>query len=182
MDLFRTHKRRKIKIKRNKKYLNLGCGKDIRPGWVNCDLQKHNGVNKSFNFENYPYPFKSNEFDYVLLDNVLEHMLHPLKVLDELYRIAKNGAVIHIIVPYFNCAGAYNDVTHYHYFNRRTFEVMFNKDSTYLLDSKRKFEIINLKLEPTLMGKMVPSFMRELVSMFIGTIIGSINCKVKIIK
>ena len=182
MDLFRINKKRKIEIKKNQKYLNFGCGRDIRQGWVNCDMQKHPNIDKTFNFETYPYPFKANSFDYILLDNVLEHMVHPLNVLDELHRISKNGTLIKIIVPYFNCAGAYNDITHYHYFNRRTFEVMFSQNSCYDLNKEKKFKIHTLKLEPTLIGKFIPSFMRELISMFIGTIIGSIDCEIKVLK
>jgi len=182
MNLFRKNKRRKISTEFGKKYLQLGCGKDIRAGWVNCDIQSSPNIDFSFDFEKFPYPFEDNQFDYIFIDNVLEHMLYPLLVIDELYRISNDKSVIHIVVPYFNCAGAYNDVTHHHYFNRRTFENIFNPNSGYKLENDNKFKIISLKLEPTLAGKFVPSFMRELLSMFIGGIIGSIECKVKVIK
>lgn len=182
MNLFKKSKRRSIKILKGKKYLQFGCGKDIRPGWVNCDIQKAPYIDYSFNFEKFPYPIKDNEFDYVFMDNVLEHMLHPLPVIDELHRICKNNAVLHIVVPYFNCAGAYNDVTHYHYFNRRTFENIFHPNVGSKIDKDNRFKIISLKLEPSRAGKLTPSFLREILSFFIGSLIGTIECKVRIIK
>ena len=160
----------------------FGCGKDIRKGWINADIQTGQGIDYSFDFEKFPYPFKNNEFDYILIDNVLEHMIHPLLVINELYRISKNKAIIHIVVPYFNCAGAYNDVTHYHYFNRRTFENIFQPNRSYKLDKDCRFKIMSLKLEPTLIGKIIPSFFREICSFFIGGLIGTIECKVRINK
>ena len=182
MNLFRKGAEKKIKLEKNKKYLNLGCGKNIRLGWVNCDIQNNPNIDKSFNLEIFPYPFKNDGFDYIYLNHVLEHIHHPLHVINELHRIAKKYAIIHIVVPYFNCAGAYNDITHYHYFNRRTFELMFHPDSGYELEKDNRFKIISLKLEPTLAGKILPSFMREIISLFIGGIIGSIECKVRVYK
>ncbi|MBI4440835.1 hypothetical protein HY639_01590 [Candidatus Woesearchaeota archaeon] len=172
----------KIEIEKGKKYLQLGCGNDIRPGWTNCDKQEAVGIDYSFDFEIFPYPFMAGTFDYILMDNVLEHMLHIPPVVDELYRIAKPNATIHIIVPYFNCAGAYNDPTHHHYFNRRTFEIIFTPNTAYKIGKDDRFGFISLKLVPTLAGRCIPGPIRELISLFTGGFIGEIDCKVRVKK
>ena len=175
-------KTRVIPVEKDKKYLNLGCGKDLRNGWVNVDIQKHVGIQKSFDIEVYPYPFKDNEFDYILVDNVLEHILRIPPLIDELYRIAKPNAIIHIVVPYFNCAAAYNDPTHYHFFNKRTMELLFGKGSSYGLEKGVRFEIVKLSLEPTPPGKIILPFIREPLSFVLGSLIATIECKARVIK
>ncbi len=120
------------------KKLNFGCGRIIKKGWTNVDLQKGKSIDKSFDFNKFPYPLKSNKFDYILVDNVLEHLDDPVRVLDELSRISKKNANILIKVPYYNCKGAYNDITHKHFFNETTFDNMLNPESHYGYKEKRE--------------------------------------------
>ena len=47
--------------------LNFGCGRDIKKGWDNCDKQEGKGI-ITFNADKFPYPFKDNTYDYILLD------------------------------------------------------------------------------------------------------------------
>ena len=129
--------------------LNFGCGKDIKRGWVNVDIQKGEGIDKSFDFNKFPYPFKDNTFDYILVDNVLEHLDDPRKVVEELWRISKPDAIIEVKVPYYHSAGAYNDIGHKHFFNKRTLEILFCPERSYAVTYQRKFKIIELKLLPS---------------------------------
>ncbi len=66
------------------KKLNFGCGNKILSGWVNVDIQRRKGIDLSFDFLKDKYPFKDSEFDYVLIDNVLEHLPDPSKVMKNL--------------------------------------------------------------------------------------------------
>ena len=97
--------------------LNFGCGMKILPGFVNADIQKGDHVDLSFDFLTFPYPIDSNSFDYILIDNVLEHLPNPTNVLRELHRILADGGRVEIIVPYYNSYWAYSDPTHVNYFN-----------------------------------------------------------------
>ena len=111
------------------KKLNLGCGINIKKGYVNVDITKFNGVDKTFDFDVFPYPFEDSEFDEIYCDNVLEHLKNVSLVMKELHRITKSEGVIKIIVPYYNCYGAYNDITHKHYFSHLAFEPFYKKNS-----------------------------------------------------
>ncbi len=165
--------------------LNLGCGKKIIPGWVNVDIQKGAGVDKSFDFNTFPYPFTDNTFSLVLLDNVLEHLDFPKKVLDEIHRISiPNGRVI-IKVPYYHCKGAYNDITHKHFFNEATFDNLVNPEDHYTLDANsynKKLRIEILKLIPTRLGILFPSFIRRQASYVLGEIFKEIEVHLNVIK
>lgn len=50
----------------------------------------------NWNLNKYPYPFKDNSFDMVLMSHILEHIENPPKAMTEGYRIAKRFLVINI--------------------------------------------------------------------------------------
>ncbi|MFH2027616.1 MAG: methyltransferase domain-containing protein [Nanoarchaeota archaeon] len=165
------------------KKLNFGCGKKIIKGWINVDIQKGKGIDKSFNFNKMPYPFKKDIFDYILLDNVLEHLEDPIKVLNELHRICKKDAIIKIIVPHYNCKGAYNDITHKHYFNETSFDNIVNSHNHYGIKKKTKFKIIKLELIPTRLGKIIyPKRLRQMVGLVLGEVFKAIDVELIVIK
>lgn len=163
------------------KKLNLGCGKKILDGYINVDIQQADGIDKSFDFDKFPYPFKDNEFDYIFADNVLEHLKDPIMVLNELHRITKRHGIIHIIVPYYNCAGAYNDITHKHWFNTNSIKE-FTLGNQYDHKKKIKFDLVKLEPVPTFLGKLFPRSIRERVSFIIGEIIKEIDFELRVIK
>ena len=50
---------------KNMMKVNLGCGKQIKPGWTNIDNEKQLGVDVVHNLEVLPYPFQSNTVDFI---------------------------------------------------------------------------------------------------------------------
>jgi len=163
--------------------LNFGCGKKIKDGWYNVDLQKGEGIQKSFDFNQYPYPLKENSFSFVLLDNVLEHLDNPKRVLDELYNCSKAMAKIIIKVPYYNCKGAYNDITHKHFFNETSFDNLVNPEKHYGIKSEtKKFYVQKIELIPTRFGKIFPQFIRKKVSYVLGEVFKEIEVHLKVLK
>lgn len=164
--------------------LNFGCGKEIKKGWINADRQRGEKIDKSFDFNKFPYPFKDDTFDFILADNVLEHLEEPIKVLEELHRISKKGAIIKIIVPYYHCRGAYNDITHKHFFNEATFDNIINPNKHYTLENKeQKLKIKKLRLIPTRLGRLIyPKRARWLASLVFGEIFKEIEVELTVIK
>lgn len=167
--------------------LNLGCGKDIKKTnieekWINLDVIELEGVDVVHDLEIYPLPFKNNTFDYVYADNVIEHLDDITKIMKELHRICKNRATIEIKVPYYNSKGAYNDVTHKHYFNSTCFEPFYTKKhrSEYDINS---FNLIEIKFIPTRLGKLFfPNKIRMLASSVFGEILSAIELKLEVKK
>jgi len=163
------------------KRLNFGCGNEIKKDWINVDIQKRKGVNKSFDFTKFPYPFKKDTFNYVLIDNVLEHLFNPKKTMEELWRICKSGAIIEIIVPYYNSYYAYADSTHVNFFNevgiRQTILNSPYEDSK----NKEKFDIIELKSIPQRYLRFLPSKLLSVLKRFFGNVIVELRVKAKVI-
>jgi len=101
-----------------KKKLNLGSGEDYREGWINLDISDRDTygqkikVDIKHDLDKFPYPFKNNQFDEILASHVIEHLKNPTRFMNELIRISKNNAIIHILAPHFSSFTAYSDLTH----------------------------------------------------------------------
>jgi ubiquinone/menaquinone biosynthesis C-methylase UbiE len=108
--------------------LNLGCGHDIRSGWINLDRANLPGVNVVHDLERLPLPFADEQFDHINAKDVLEHVDY-IRVLADLHRILRVGGTLDIQVPHFTSADNYIDPTHIKRFSIRTFE-FFVSDST----------------------------------------------------
>lgn len=104
------------------KKLNLGCGDDYRDGWINVDIGNCK-KDIEHNLEELPLPFDDNSFDYILLQQVLEHIDRAKfpKFMEDLHRISNNGCQIHIEVPYYNSKNAWTDFTHKNFFTEESF-------------------------------------------------------------
>lgn len=103
------------------KKLNIRCGKDTKKGYVNLDISKLPGVDIIHDLEEYPWPFKKDEFDEILCDNVLEHLSDIIKPMEELWRISKDKGIIKIWVPLYPGWSCFADPTHKKVFTYTTF-------------------------------------------------------------
>ena len=86
------------------KKINLGCGLDIREGYINVDMVPGPGIDVVHDLDKFPYPFKNNEIDVVYASHIIEHLNDLPKSMAELKRICKPGAKIIIRVPHFSVA------------------------------------------------------------------------------
>lgn len=97
------------------KRLNLGCGRNSLPGWINLDSVALPGVDVVADLEacaGQPLPFEDNAIDEFLLSHVLEHIHNTLPLMQELWRIAKPDARMVIYVPHGGSDDAWEDPTH----------------------------------------------------------------------
>ena len=98
------------------KRLNVGCGRNIKPGWVNIDGTAGPGVDHVLNLDPgavwLGLPFDDATFDEFLLSHVLEHIRNVYPLMTELWRVAKPNALMTIRVPYGSSDDAWEDQTH----------------------------------------------------------------------
>jgi len=148
------------------KKLHLGCGNDIKKGWVNLDYMKLEGVDVVCDLNKFPWPFKDNEFDVVYTSHLLEHVKDLIKTMKEIHRICKNNAEIIIRVPHFSCGVTYRDPTHKRGFSYFTMDYFCDEEKI-LYDRKEKglFKIKKRKLNFTrLAWKWLNIFMNPLIN------------------
>jgi SAM-dependent methyltransferase len=133
--------------------LNLGCGQDIRQGYVNLDIIKRDGVDVVHDLNSFPYPFADDSFDEIYTSHVLEHVDDVMRVLEELHRILAIGGTLIVKVPYYSSAGAFQDLTHKHFFADDTAR-LYIAGNAYA--RKFSFALVHQKLQYTLPFRYLP--------------------------
>ena len=106
----------------SKKILDLGSGIKKNSNAIKVDINPKVNPDIVHNLNNFPYPFDNENFDEVIIDNVIGELNNFFKVMDEIYRIAKIGANIKISVPYFQSPYAFIHPNIKSFFTIRTFE------------------------------------------------------------
>ena len=111
-DIIAAHFDTYIKDHTRGKLLDLGCGKvplyetyknyiteNICVDW---DISYHQNFYTDFNCDlNDPLPFSDNEFETILLSDVLSHIYNPEKLLREAKRVLTSGGKILISNPFY---------------------------------------------------------------------------------
>ncbi len=105
----------------------LGGGNNKKEGYLNLDILNFpNNVDIVCDLEE-GIPLKNDSVDEVLASHFLEHINDTIKIMEEIYRVCCNGAIVKIKVPYFKSIGAFKDPSHVSFFTEETFKY-FDKD------------------------------------------------------
>lgn len=103
--------------------LNLGCGEDIRRGYINIDKDSCEEDVYKHNLEK-GIPFKANTVSHIIAKDVLEHIKNLEKLIDEIYRVCIDEAHIFVQVPYYRSDNAFA-FEHKHFSRKKTIEKLF---------------------------------------------------------
>lgn len=131
--------------------LNIGCGTDIRPGYINLDRVALPGIDVVWDISQFPYPFENDYFTSILMINVLEHLPDTIKVMEELHRLCKPGATLTIRVPYWNSIQQATDITHVRWFSEFSMDYFdpdkrLGKQRTYYSTARFSVKAVNVWL------------------------------------
>ena len=130
--------------------LNLGCGRDIRKStknikWINIDVAILPEVDVKHDLAKLPYPFKDNYFNEILSLGSLELIdANFIRIMEELYRICKPGAIIKVRSPVFPAICSAQDPLTKKFMTWNTFEY-FNPETGYDYYSKARFKTLKRK-------------------------------------
>lgn len=141
---------------KNAKKLNLGCGTDIRPGYLNIDFEKIQGIDSVYDLNKLPYPFKDNQFNEIIMRNILEHLENPFEIIKEIHRISEKGARIHIRTPHFSSNNVWGDLQHKRGFNTDTFKNVNMQSRFRILRQEITFSHFRFFMRP--LAKINPVF------------------------
>lgn len=134
--------------------INLGCGKDIRKGFINVDKVKLKGGDIICDIDGNELPFENNVAETIVLNHVLEHISNLEFLLKEIYRISKKGAKIYIRTPYFSHESAFSHYQHIRKFTWTTFDLFDPKHPEHF-HTDIKFKIIKKELRSRFLGNKI---------------------------
>ncbi len=111
--------------------LNLGSGRDYRPGWTNMDRYAER-ADVRHDITQLPWPFEDGTFDRIWADQILEHLPPTLAdgrdallaVLGEMERVLKPGGKAMVGVPWPGSPVDHGNVTHYRTFQPYSFHFL----------------------------------------------------------
>ena len=138
--------------------LNLGSGGEPLTTHINVDKnRKAPGVELVCDLDVYPWPFRSESADEVVMEQCLEHLVDHNRAMKEVHRILIKGGIAKISVPHFTWQYAFHDPTHRHFFGYNTFfyyardcgyfDFQFSSCKVKLVFGKR-LSVWNILLEP----------------------------------
>jgi SAM-dependent methyltransferase len=107
---------------REMKSLHIGCGQDKIEGASSLDIRAEVQPDLVHNLDTFPWPIPDDTFDCVIALNIIEHLYNTEKVMEELFRISKNGALIYILIPHYSSSSAFTDPTHVKYLGGRSLD------------------------------------------------------------
>ena len=125
--------------------LNIGRGKDIKEGYLNCDYVKAPGVDLVIDISKERLPLPNDSVDEILCSHILEH-IHDwhLNPMSEMHRVLKKGGILEIRVPYG--LESLNEAFHVRVFLPGTMDAFIHgpADNSTALDgpNKKMFELI----------------------------------------
>ncbi|MCM8787954.1 MAG: methyltransferase domain-containing protein [Candidatus Omnitrophica bacterium] len=101
--------------------LNIGCGYEKKEGFVNIDKAREVNPDYIVDIEK-GLPFPDNSFDYIFSQHCLEHVRPQYWkfVLDEIARVAKDGCILELYLPFDNIWNRTNS-DHYRTFHWTSF-------------------------------------------------------------
>jgi SAM-dependent methyltransferase len=103
--------------------LNLGCGDDILPGFVNHDMSAHRSdIDVAHDLREFPWPWPDHCADQIRLIDVLEHLQDTVAVINECWRVLRPGGLLGLRSPHYEHENAWLDPTHVRPFHLNSFD------------------------------------------------------------
>ena len=99
-------------------HLNLGCGLDVREGWINHDRIQHSKHIHPHDLNITPWPWGKNTITKIDAISVFEHLeIDLISVLNECWKILAPRGTLNIKYPLFTSPFIHDDPTHRWYWS-----------------------------------------------------------------
>ena len=114
--------------------LNLGCGSDLKKGYINIDsldLGDNPDTDQRFlqlDLEVGRLPFLKGSVDEIFAAHIMEHLYEFPKLMNECHRVLKNSGTLKVYTPCYPAVEVFQDPTHVRVFTQKTFQY-FLQDS-----------------------------------------------------
>ena len=136
--------------------LNLGCGRKHVEGAVNLDVTPETRPDVLHDLNLRPWPLPEGHFREVWAHDVVEHLGDVLATFEEIHRVCRDGAAVHVTVPHFSSGNAYTDPTHRHFFGYFTLDCLTEEaELSFYTRARFRLRRRSIIFYPTLLNKLV---------------------------
>jgi SAM-dependent methyltransferase len=125
--------------------LDVGCGSAKTPGSIGLDISADTDADVVHDLDAFPYPFDDARFDTVIMQDVLEHVREPVRVVSELHRLLRPDGRLLLRTPHFSSALAYSDPTHTHYLSLMAIRSLAEPRFAHYTGAR--FAVVDLRLD-----------------------------------
>jgi SAM-dependent methyltransferase len=149
--------------------INIGSGKDYRPGYLNVDINKDSNPDIVLDLAapmTFPVSVHSpvygnitlaeNQIEQIVAIDVLEHVQQLPQLMGNCLKLLREGGQFTILVPYDLSLGAWQDPTHVRAFNENSW-LYYTQWFWYLGWFEHRFDITESKLNLSDYGKSLVS-------------------------
>lgn len=102
--------------------LHMGCGDTRIPMALNVDYIATSATDWVYNLEQTPWPLPDEHFQHIEAVDIIEHFVHVIPVVNEMYRVLRPGGTIHIHTTHWQTPNSFTDPSHFHYFTEHSFD------------------------------------------------------------
>lgn len=102
--------------------LDVGCGTDKLPNAVGIDMNPRSHADIIHDLDARPWPIEDDSFDEARAMDVLEHVVDFVGCVEEIHRVCRDGAIVHVRMPFVSSVDFFTDPTHKRAGAARTFD------------------------------------------------------------
>jgi ubiquinone/menaquinone biosynthesis C-methylase UbiE len=124
-----------------KKILDVGCGRAKHAGAIGIDWMSDPSVDIVHDLNKFPWPIADNAFDEIICQDTIQLFDNVVKIMEEMHRIGKPGAILKIRTPHFSHPNSFRDPMHKWHFTIDTFDY-FTDDFEYPIYTDKKYRMI----------------------------------------
>ncbi len=89
---------------------------------VRVDLRADVKPDVVWDLDRTPWPLEDSSFDVIDATDVIEHLADVVRVMEEIHRVARPGALVRIVTPHFSSSNSYTDPTHRWHLGLQSFD------------------------------------------------------------
>jgi len=141
------------RLAKGRRVLDIGCGLNKFSGAIGIDFSVAADLDVAHDLNDFPYPLKDGGYDVILLRNVIEHIQNIIGMMEEIHRVASDGADVIISTPHFSSLYSYQDPTHIRHMAYDSMDY-FTEDTKHAnFYSNVRFRMIEKKID---FGRSIP--------------------------
>jgi len=127
------------------KILNIGCGLKKPDDHFGIDINPRSKADLICDLNSPPWDLKDDTFEEVYCHAILEHLSNFYGVMEEIWRVSKQGSLVYINVPHYTDVASYTDPTHVNHLTSYSFDALTGENQwSYYTDAR--FEIVTLRV------------------------------------